>query len=387
MARIPESELERLKAEVSLVRLIEARGIALVKQGKDYAARCPFHEEATPSLVVSPGKNLFHCFGCAAAGGPIDWVMRFDGVSFRHAVELLRNDLPLVAAVDAEPKALKRSTVPKLTSPLAGDADDAALMQQVADYYHQTLLASPEALAYLESRGLHHPELIATFRLGYANRSLAYRLPQKNRQAGAELRGRLQTLGVLRESGHEHLNGSLVVPLCDAGGQVVQLYGRKINDNLRPGTAYHLYLPGPQRGVWNLAGLQGAREAILCEALLDAMTFWVHGWRNVTTAYGVNGVTEELLEALVSAGVRKVWIAFDRDAAGEAGAEKVAAQLNAVAVPCADTAGKPSSTAAVLLLAGVQRETRLPPRWGCSAISSPDGPMIVGRMRPAMSWA
>ena len=327
MARIPESELERLKAEISLVRLVEARGIALAKQGKDWMARCPFHDEATPSLVVSPGKNLFHCFGCGAAGGPIDWVMRFDGVSFRHAVELLRHDLPL-AAVDAEPKALKRSTVPKLASPLVGDADDAALMQQVADYYHQTLLASPEALAYLESRGLHHPELIATFRLGYANRSLAYRLPQKNRQAGAELRGRLQALGVLRASGHEHLNGSLVVPLCDGGGEVVQLYGRKINDNLRPGTAYHLYLPGLQRGVWNLAGIQSSREVILCEALLDAMTFWVHGFRNVTTAYGVNGVTEELLEALVSAGVRKVWIAFDRDAAGEAGAGKVAAQLN-----------------------------------------------------------
>jgi DNA primase catalytic core len=332
MARIPESELERLKAEVSLVRLIEARGIALVKQGKDYAARCPFHEEATPSLIVTPAKNLYHCFGCGAAGGPIDWVMKLDGVSFRHAVELLRNDLPLVAGSDAEPKALKRSTVPKLASPLSAEGEDAVLLQQVADYYHDTLQQSPEALAYLESRGLHSPELIATFRLGYANRSLAYRLPQKNRQAGAELRGRLQALGVLRESGHEHLNGSLVVPLCDAAGQVVQLYGRKINDNLRPGTTYHLYLPGPQRGVWNLAGIQSSRDVILCEALLDAMTFWVHGFRNVTSAYGVNGVTEELLAALVEAGVRKVYIAFDRDAAGETAAEKVAAQLNALGI-------------------------------------------------------
>jgi DNA primase catalytic core len=332
MARIPESELERLKAEVSLVRLIEARGIALVKQGKDYAARCPFHDEATPSLIVTPAKNLYHCFGCGAAGGPIDWVMKLDGVSFRHAVELLRNDLPLAAASESEPRALKRSTVPKLASPLSAEGEDAALLHQVADYYHDTLQQSPEALAYLEARGLHHPELIATFRVGYANRSLAYRLPQKNRQAGAELRGRLQALGVLRESGHEHLNGSIVVPLCDAAGTVVQLYGRKINDNLRPGTSYHLYLPGPQRGVWNRAGIQSSREVILCEALLDAMTFWVHGWRNVTTAYGVNGVSEELLAALVAAGVRKVLIAFDRDAAGEAGAEKVAAQLNALGI-------------------------------------------------------
>jgi DNA primase len=68
MARIPEAELERLKAEVSLVRLIESAGITLARQGKDYAARCPFHEEDTASLIVTPDQNLFHCFGCNAAG-------------------------------------------------------------------------------------------------------------------------------------------------------------------------------------------------------------------------------------------------------------------------------------------------------------------------------
>jgi DNA primase len=91
MARIPEAELERLKAEVSLLRLIEDAGIVLARQGKDYAARCPFHAEDTASLIVTVGKNLFHCFGCGAAGGPIDWVMKRNGVSFRHAVELLRD--------------------------------------------------------------------------------------------------------------------------------------------------------------------------------------------------------------------------------------------------------------------------------------------------------
>ncbi|TWB09208.1 CHC2-type zinc finger protein [Nitrospirillum amazonense] len=67
MARIAEAELERLKREVSLVRLVEAAGVTLRRQGKDLAGRCPFHEEATASLVVSPEKNLFHCFGCGTA--------------------------------------------------------------------------------------------------------------------------------------------------------------------------------------------------------------------------------------------------------------------------------------------------------------------------------
>jgi DNA primase len=84
MARIPEHDIEQLRQQVSLVRLIEADGIALTKQGKDYACRCPFHDDATPSLIVTPTKNLYHCFGCNAAGGPIDWVMQRRGVSFRR---------------------------------------------------------------------------------------------------------------------------------------------------------------------------------------------------------------------------------------------------------------------------------------------------------------
>jgi len=92
LARIPESEVERLKDEVSLERLVEAAGVELRRQGKDLVGCCPFHEDRSPSLVISPAKNLWHCLGaCQAGGSVIDWVMRTDGVSFRHAVELLRD--------------------------------------------------------------------------------------------------------------------------------------------------------------------------------------------------------------------------------------------------------------------------------------------------------
>jgi DNA primase len=74
---------------------------------------------------------------------------------------------------------------------------------------------------------------------------LGYRLPEKNRKAGAELRGKLQDIGILRESGHEHFNGPLVVPIMDENGIINEVYGRKIQGNkLRKGTAQHLYLPG-----------------------------------------------------------------------------------------------------------------------------------------------
>jgi len=323
MARIGQAELERLKADVPLVRLIEDAGIVLTRRGKDYTACCPFHAEDTASLVVTPEKNLFHCFGCGVAGGPVDWVMKRNGVSFRHAVELLREGLPAVTE-----SAVKRTTVRTLPPPVSFDADDQALLNQVVDYYHETLKQSPEALDYLRARGLVHGELIEKFRLGYANRTLGLRLPEKTRKAGAEMRARLERIGIYRESGHEHFNGSLVVPILDEGGNVTELYGRKLLDNLRPGTPKHLYLPGPHRGVWNLDGVTASGgEVILTEALIDAMTFWCAGFRNVTACYGTGGFTTDHLAAFRGAGVKRVLIAFDRDAAGERGVEEVSERL------------------------------------------------------------
>src|SRR5258708_25347169 len=135
--------------------------------------------------------------------------MRAEGVSFRHAVELLRGDHFSLAASS---RPVKSSSVPKLPAPVSRDADDRALLVQVVSYYHETLKETPEALKYLESRGLKSSEMIERFRMGFANRTLGYRLPEKNRVAGAELRGRLAKGGIPRESGHEHFNRSGVVP-------------------------------------------------------------------------------------------------------------------------------------------------------------------------------
>ena len=201
MARIPDEVVARLKAEVSLQRLVETAGIGLKRHGADWLGLCPFHDDRAPSLVVSPEKNLWHCLGaCQTGGSVIDWVMKAEGVSFRHAVELLQNDYRPLAAQGRRPK---QATVRKLAAPVAADADDAQLLGQVIDYYHAALKQSPEALAYLEKRGIANAEAIDTFKLGFANRTLGYRLPQMNRKAGAELRGQLQKLGVLRASGHE----------------------------------------------------------------------------------------------------------------------------------------------------------------------------------------
>jgi hypothetical protein len=197
MARIPNQELERLKREVSLARLIEGQGHKLASQNKDLACRCPWHDgDDTPSCVVSPKTNLWHCFSRDAGGSVIDWAMRSHKVSLRHACELLTND------------------------------------------------------------------------------------------------------------------------------------------NLRAGTPKHLYLPGPHRGVFNREGIENQKEIILCEALIDALTFWSAGYRNVTSSYGVNGFTDELLAAFKACGAQRVLIAFDRDEAGDRAAEALAKKLLAAGLDC-----------------------------------------------------
>jgi DNA primase len=333
VARIPDEELERLKVEVSLERLVTAAGVSLRRAGADLVGCCPFHEDREPSLVVSPGKNLWHCMGaCQAGGSVIDWVMRAEGVSFRHAVELLRD-----GRAGAEPvsgSAPGRSSVRKLPSPLQRSADDFELLDQVVAFYHQTLTESPDALGYLQARRIDHPEVLAAFRLGFANRTLGYRLPNKQRKEGAEVRGRLQRLGVLRDSGHEHFNGSMVVPVFDDAGRVVEMYGRKVRDDLRPGTPVHLYLPGPHAGVWNLPAVAASSEVIVCESLIDALTLWCAGFRHVTAAYGTEGFTADHLEAFRRHRVRRVLIAFDRDDAGDRAARRLAETLMAEGIEC-----------------------------------------------------
>ena len=299
--RIPESELERIKRETDLLALVRSRGIELAKHGtKDFIGRCPFHDDKNkPNFIVSPAKGLWHCMACGKAGNVIQFVQHHDGVSFRHALDLLRQGGPAVfssAGRADHTGPLKESTVPRLPCPLDAEADDATLFSQVVSYYHERLKSlPPEALAraYLAGRGLDNNELIERFQIGFADRSLGLRLPDSNRKEGEALRSRLTRLGLWRESGHEHFNGCIVVPLRNETTNSVSLYGRRA----QKGDLKHLYPPGPHRGLFNRECLQQP-EIILCEAVFDALTFWVNGFKNVTCLFGTEGFTDELWEAM-----------------------------------------------------------------------------------------
>jgi len=328
MPRIPDDELARLKA-VPLLDLCRDYGIELKHEGKDWKGRCPFHADDSPSFVVTPAKNLWNCLGaCGCGGDTLQLVMKKEGVSFRHACEKLRARLDGVPPPAVVTTRLGTSHEALATPQEA--ADDAALLGRVADFYHRTFLNEPAAMKYLQGRACLHPEAVKTFRLGYANRTLGYRVPPQETAAGRELKAHLQRLGVLRSTtGHEHLNGCVVFPIEDKTGQVVQLYGRRIAEAANP---RHLYLAGPQRGVWNAARLLPGADWFVGEALIDALTLWSHGWRSVTASYGVNGWTAEHAALVAERKPGRVVICYDADTAGNAQAAALAKALAALGV-------------------------------------------------------
>ena len=149
---------------------------------------------------------------------------------------------------------------------------------------------------------------------------------------GQAIRERLTQLGLYRDSGHEHFNGCLVFPIRNEHGHITEIYGRKTVEKQRTGI-YHLYLPGPHVGIFNRECLSSP-EIILCESVVDALTFWAAGCTNVTCIYGTEGFTNELMEAFKEHQTGKVYLAYDRDDAGDRAAERDAQKLSSYGIEC-----------------------------------------------------
>ena len=139
--------------------------------------------------------------------------MKAEGVSFRHAVEILRREyssLAASAAVSQQVSSLAPLTEMKRV--ISEDADDQQCLRQVLNYYTATLKESPEALGYLQKRGIDSSDAVELFRLGYANRTLGYHIPTKSSAEGIALRGRLQEIGIYRKTtGTSPVTGRLLL--------------------------------------------------------------------------------------------------------------------------------------------------------------------------------
>jgi Fe2+ transport system protein FeoA len=219
---------------------------------------------------------------------------------------MLDRGIPGAVLHPAQPSA-PRSPTTSLTLDLE---DDQKLLAQVIEYYQRTLKTNTEGLDYLRKRGITSGEALDAFRIGYADRTLCECLPSPHVKVGKEIRQRLQELGINRTSGHEHLAGCVVfpIPAADGSQRIVDIYGRMTGTQLRKGTLLDKHLNDGCPGVWNIQALRAGQEIILSPSLMDALTFWSAGYRNVTCMFGRNALTDDLLRAFAEFEIRRVLV-------------------------------------------------------------------------------
>ena len=320
MPRISEPDIERVKRDTDLLALIQSRGVRLSRKGKNWTGLCPFHEDnSTPNLIVTAGKGLWRCMACNAAGNAIQFLQKHDGLSFRHAFELLSNGGKAAFESNGRHGPAKSSTVRNCPAP-------SARTRRAKPSFPKSRPTITEAFPQPARPGLPQnprPRRRRTLqavpcRLRRPHPRPAH--PPRQQEGGRDHPLPPERAGVFRPNGREHLHGCLVVPVTDMEGNTLQLYGRRV-DPSAPRDGRHLYLPRPLAGVFNPEAF-ASRDLILCESVLDAMTFCRHGMDSATCAFGTGGMNEDLGEALKARKTETVRIAYDSDKAGEKGFRK-----------------------------------------------------------------
>ena len=276
--RIPQSFINDLLGRVDIVGVIDDR-VKLKKAGKDYQAVCPFHDEKTPSFTVSQDKQFYYCFGCGASGTPLTFLMEYDHLDFVPAVEALA----AIAGVE----------VPREESakPQRDNTDLYGLMVKAERFFKQSLKGSPEAIAYLKSRGLTGVAA-RDFGIGFAPESWdGVQKALAPAQTAMLLEAGLVTKNDKGRS-YDRFRGRIMFPIRDTRGRVIAFGGRLLGDGHGP-----KYLNSPETPIFHksyeLYGLYEARNAvrrltsiIVVEGYMDVVALAQAGVPNVVATLG-----------------------------------------------------------------------------------------------------
>ncbi len=316
MARIKDSSVEAVRSAADIVAVVEER-TALRKQGARLVGRCPFHEERTPSFSVNPGRGFYHCFGCHKGGDVITFVRETQGLDFVGAIEWLADRFRVQLEYEevSPEQAARRDRRARLHE----------LLDQAAVYYERALWETEVggfARDYLKGRGLGE-EVAREFRLGLAlgGNSLSRKALQKG-----FVRDELIAAGLTRSGGDDYFQRRLMFPLADARGRVVGFQARKLYDDdpLRG-----KYVNTQESELFHKSavvyGLDKARPAIaredracVVEGNTDVIALRQAGFEPVVACMGT-ALTEQQLQELGRL-TKRLWLAFDGDAAGESAA-------------------------------------------------------------------
>ena len=314
--KIPEQFIQDLLARTDLVDLIDAR-IPLKRSGSNYMARCPFHNEKTPSFSVNRQKQFYYCFGCGARGTAISFLMDYDRLSFPEAIESLADalGLPVPREEGSDPERKQRAdSLQRLYE----------IQEQAARYYQHQLKSHPaatKAVDYLRQRGVSG-EVARRYRLGFAPggaRNLPPEWPQDLLSAAGLL--------AVKEPGRSHdwFRDRVMFPIRDRRGRVVGFGGRLMGDGVPK------YLNSPEtdifrkhREVYGLFELLEAQrkpaDILVVEGYMDVIALAQFGLTNAVATLGTATSTEQV--GLLFKHAQSLIFCFDGDAAGQSAAWK-----------------------------------------------------------------
>ena len=293
----PES-IENLKSIIDIVDVV-GNYVQLKKQGSNYIALCPFHSEKTPSFVVSPSKQIYHCFGCSASGDAIKFIMEIEKLSYPEAIEKLANMYNFKLEYTSSSSTLKVD-----------------ILEKVNAFYIQELYKNSFAYEYLKQRGIND-STIEKFALGYAPSSLEQFKFFKNANLN---KNELITLGVLSENGeYPRLIERITFPIFSSSGKIIAFGGRTITNHPAK------YINFTNTKIFNKSktfyGLNFAREhilrkkeAIIVEGYMDVIMLHQAGFTNAIATLGT-ALTPQHLPQLKKLNA-KILLSYDSDSAG-----------------------------------------------------------------------
>ena len=307
--RIPEKFIDDLLARVDIVDVIQER-VPLKKAGRDWSARCPFHDERSPSFTVSPAKQFYHCFGCGAHGSAIGFLMNYDRLEFPDAVEELANRIGLKVPYEGGREA-----------PREDSSDLYNLLDAAAAFFRRQLDANDRARAYFDGRGLDATTL-ARFNLGFAPD--AWDALKNALGTNAQRIALLEKAGMLtsgeRGSKYDRFRNRVMFPILDRRGRTIAFGGRVLSKEDSP-----KYLNSPETPLFHkgreLFGLWQVREAhakiprlIVVEGYMDVISLHQFGVPQAVATLGT-ATTRDHAEILFRQ-CADVYFCFDGDRAG-----------------------------------------------------------------------
>lgn len=298
--------LEEIKSRIDIVELI-SQYVTLKRAGQNFKALCPFHSEKTPSFMVSPSKQIYHCFGCGEGGDIFTFLMKHEGISYREAIR----ELASRAGVELGDGGGKAESIEK--------GQFLNINKDALTFFQDSLMKSKKAIDYLKARGIDRKG-IEIFSIGYAPDSwdsLITYLKKKGYKIELMKKAGLITEGV--KGYFSIFRNRIIFPIFDLRGGVIAFGARAIDDSMPK------YLNSPETPVFNkgrvLYGLNLAREpikkkghAILMEGYIDVITSHLHGFSNAVAPLGT-ALTEEH-GRLIKRFTDEVIVVFDSDEAG-----------------------------------------------------------------------